>query len=145
FNNAERFNAKVEYRVKQWDVALHGQLVKLAETNPTLWIGDLNVAPTDLDVSGSADDMAGKAGTTAEERESHNKFCTDNKFVDVWRAQHPTDKQMTQSNHKSSMRLDHVISSASAIPHCVHAWMVRRTPTSLNHSSDHVPVGVTYV
>ena len=148
----EAFQVKLRYRVNQWDAELHTGITKLSKTMPTIWMGDLNVAPTDLDLT-DAKKSANKACTTVAERASHNDFCEREGLTDVWRAanqrawwQEIPVSDMTQMSRQSKygMKLDHILVSASGLERCKHSWVANRTPTSLNHSSDHVLVGMWY-
>lgn len=82
------------YRLGEWDPALYALLEEMRQQKPTLWIGDINVAPEDMDVSHPTR-MVKQAGFTPQERQSLRDFLAKGQWHDVWRKQHPKLKAYT--------------------------------------------------
>jgi len=128
----------VDYRINMWDPAFHKVLTHLAESTPTLWMGDINVAHHDIDVS-NPHRMQHYAGFRQEERQFLTKIFEEG-WIDVWRQQHPNDVGYTwvgysqRTNH--GMRLDNMIVSQS-FSACGDAFIL-----SPSIASDHLPVGI---
>ena len=83
---------RLTYRTQQWDKDLLSfiQTKQSDRGSPVIWLGDLNVAHTNLDVwNDGAKHLAKQAGTTPEERQSFQDML-DAGFVDVFRKLHPT-------------------------------------------------------
>ena len=129
----------MDYRISKWDPALQEYLL-MRTTKPTLWIGDINVAPTILDAS-DPETMCAYAGFRPAECESHNRFMSRG-WIDVWRRDHPDARGYSwigygsRDNH--GLRLDNIIASPDL------AGLVTNTfigePCAL---SDHCPIGCT--
>jgi exodeoxyribonuclease III len=86
---------RLDYRTEQWDKDLvKFVLQKHQETNkPVVWLGDLNVAHTNLEVwNDGAKHLPKQAGVTPQERSSFTKQLEDSKYVDLFRYFHPTAK-----------------------------------------------------
>ena len=135
----------LDYRINKWDPALHDALDNLLKTGiPCVWMGDLNVAPFEIDVTDPLK-MSEKdkfwAGFTPEERMSHINYLEKAGFVDVWRITHPDESRMSWQSKRSGMRLDHVLVKSFKQIEVVQAWIVHRTIASA-HETDHVPIGI---
>jgi exodeoxyribonuclease III len=130
------------YRTQQWDPALFSVLEQMRAMKPTVWIGDINVAPANIDVS-NPKQMARKAGFTKQERESFENFVKSGKWVDCWRQQHPTATSYTfrgkpeKWSRSFGMRLDNCIVSADLQPRVTKTFHV----TECSAPTDHVPLG----
>lgn len=112
---------------------------------PVAWVGDLNVAPTDLDV------------THPENKRDHVCFHEDVKeafeavkawgLVDVFRKHRPGEGEFSFFDYrvKDSLarnigwRIDHVLATRSLADSSVDSW-VDRLPRSWDKPSDHTPV-----
>ncbi|CAH6419123.1 Apurinic/apyrimidinic (AP) endonuclease [uncultured virus] len=136
--------SKFEYRVRIWDPALQSLLNTFQNMKPTIWLGDINVAPTELDVS-NPKTMCKVSGFTPQERHSFSQFITAGNWVDIWRSQHPTAREYTWVSYKPrtnyGMRLDSIIVSS-------HFWnkdVCRINSTFMmpncGTATDHVPIG----
>lgn len=134
---------KFDYRVKVWDPAFIQILEILRNNGPTLWMGDINVALNDIDVS-SAKTMQCWAGFRPQERANFNQILSSGKFIDIWRKQNPEKKEFTWLGypHRSNygMRIDNVIISDSLLPYMLNAFILTPSP----NCSDHAPIG-TYL
>lgn len=131
---------KLDYRIKVWDPAFAYILEILRNSGHTLWMGDINVALNDIDVS-SPKSMKNWAGFRTEERANLNALLSSGKFVDVWRKQNPDKKEFTWLGypHRANygLRLDNVIVSESLLPYMLNAFILTPSPAC----SDHAPVG----
>lgn len=82
---------RLDYRTEQWDK----DLLKFvqAKSKPVVWLGDLNVAHTNLEVwNDGAKHLAKQAGVTQQERDSFQHQLDTSGFQDAFRALHPTAK-----------------------------------------------------
>lgn len=155
------------YRISTWDPALYYLLNEFKKMKPTIWLGDINVAPTHLDVSYQF--QTRQAGFTIEERNSFLNFITSpnttnianttnttnisttgsvaNKlsWIDIWRKQHLQDRVYTwigsknKHNESFGMRLDNIIISIDLLNRALNSFIM---PPQYSISSDHVPIGV---
>lgn len=128
-----------DYRINTWDPALQNLLSEYDQQYPTIWIGDINVAPMDEDVSDPLG-MSLWCGFTIKERLSLVKFLT-NKWADIWRIQHPKEKTYTWRGdppyrENYGLRLDSIIVSKRLIPNVIKTFMIEDCPLS-----DHIPIG----
>lgn len=143
----------LDYRINQWDPALAAFLETQRKLGPTLWIGDINVAPADIDVT-SPKLMARWAGFTSEERKSLDTlYLQSGEWVDVWRTEYPKWKQYSwhNSSTKHGMRLDNALASKDLSNRCLNPFIGASSATVLSAStaslvpSDHLPIGLTIV
>jgi exodeoxyribonuclease-3 len=106
-----------------------------------IWIGDINVALEEIDVS-NPEYMYKYAGFTSLERKSLSMFLS-NGWVDIWRHQYPDKveyswigaKKKRRENH--GMRLDNIIVT-NTIDIDNSSSYIMSDPIC---DSDHVPVG----
>ncbi len=116
----------------------------LDEGAPTVVIGDINIAPTDLDVW-EAKRYRNRNLTSGPERESFQKLL-DIGLVDVIRSHHGDEPVFTWWNRRSDFyetdrgwRLDHALADP-ATAELVSAAFVDRAERGRDGSSDHAPV-----
>ncbi|AYV86388.1 MAG: class II apurinic/apyrimidinic(AP)-endonuclease [Solumvirus sp.] len=102
----------LEYRIGEWNPAFYKFLNKLKESSPTVWLGDVNIAPEEIDVT-APKAMSSWAGFTMEERKSHRDFLGSGEWLDLWRFKNPDKIGYTwfSKGGGSKMRLDAVICS----------------------------------
>ena len=82
---------RLEYRTQQWDKDFLKYVQE--QPKPTIWLGDLNVAHTNLEVwNDGAKHLAKQAGVTQEERDSFQHQLDTSGFRDAFRALHPGAK-----------------------------------------------------
>lgn len=82
---------RLSYRTEHWDRDFLSYMQTMAQTTkkPVMWLGDLNVAHTNLEVwNDGAKHLAKQAGVTEEERTSFQQQL-DSGFVDAFRKLHP--------------------------------------------------------
>jgi exodeoxyribonuclease III len=85
---------RLSYRTEEWDKDLleFCQKKRVDRGLPVMWLGDLNVAHTNLEVwNDGAKHLATQAGVTAEERASFTAQL-DAGFIDAFRRLHPDAK-----------------------------------------------------
>jgi exodeoxyribonuclease III len=79
---------RLKYRTEEWDKDFLKFVT--SKDKPTIWLGDLNVAHTNLEVwNDGAKHLATQAGVTKEERESFQHQLDSSGFVDAFRRLHP--------------------------------------------------------
>jgi len=88
---------RLDERINSWDPALLSFMKQKHKTRgkPVIWLGDLNVAHTNLDCwNDGAKHLLKTPGTTKEEKDSFTRTLNDNNcaFVDAFRFLHPTAK-----------------------------------------------------
>jgi exodeoxyribonuclease III len=130
---------RLEYRVKHWDQAMFNALNKT--TGNVVWIGDINVAPHDIDVS-HPNKMKDKAGFTDAERQSINSFLG-SRWVDIWRKQHPDVKGYSYrgyGKYSYKWRLDNTIVSESMVPRIRASFIIPSDDCDIE--TDHLPIGI---
>jgi exodeoxyribonuclease III len=150
---------KMEYRIQEWDPSLQDYLNDCATTHPTIWLGDINVALSEQDVS-DPKKMKRYAGFTQAERDSFQNFLIRKNWVvesqnnswlpeslqnyawvDIWRNEHKTKKLYSWrgnnmgDNSVYGMRLDNILVSVDLSSDVVKTFMINDCPLS-----DHVPV-----
>ncbi|KAL4436574.1 hypothetical protein ABPG75_003713 [Micractinium tetrahymenae] len=134
---------RLDYRVNQWDKEFAAYLKGLEARKPVVLTGDLNVAPTELDIHNPKGNLK-SAGFTPEERASFQANLLGAGFVDCFRAQYPGAVAYTywgyrfnaRANNKG-WRLDHFLVSSALAPRvhdCYHLPHVM--------GSDHCPLGL---
>jgi exodeoxyribonuclease III len=131
------------YRVKEWDPALFAVLEELRASKPTIWLGDINVAPQEMDVS-HPKEMALVGGFAPEERESLAGFLKTGKWIDIWRAQHPNTITYTYRGEQKKwssafgLRLDNIIVSEDMKKNVLTSYNITDYPAP----TDHIPITV---
>lgn len=134
---------RLDYRVNLWDKEFAAYLKGLEARKPVVLTGDLNVAPTELDIHNPKGNLK-SAGFTPEERASFQANLLEDGFVDCFRALHPHAVAYTywgyrfnaRANNKG-WRLDHFLVSSALAPRvhdCYHLPHVM--------GSDHCPLGL---
>lgn len=84
--NAQNELKRIDYRM-QWEDALRSYLMKLDETKPVVYTGDLNVAHQEIDLKNPKSNR-GNAGFSDEERGKMTELL-ESGFVDTFRRLHP--------------------------------------------------------
>lgn len=134
---------KLAYRVRTWDPAFATILDQLRANAPTIWMGDINVAPTDLDVS-STKAMKAWAGVTPQERANFAALIGSGNWIDIWRYQHPQQRGYSWVGNTRrpnyGMRLDNILISTPLLERIAQTFLLSECPIS-----DHIPVGAQIV
>lgn len=108
------------YRTQHWDIAIREYIIKLQETKPVIWCGDMNVVHEDIDIY----DIRGKetwACLTPEERGNFHTTLEVANLVDSFRYMHPGVKSWSYFSRRNvgaqekgqGWRLDYIIVSQS--------------------------------
>lgn len=82
--NSQRGLTRLAYRTQQWDPAFREHLLRLQESAPVVFCGDLNVAHQEIDIANPAGNRR-NAGFTDEERASFDRLIAQDGFVDTFR------------------------------------------------------------
>mmetsp|Transcript_14794 Transcript_14794/g.21328 ORF Transcript_14794/g.21328 Transcript_14794/m.21328 type:complete len:247 (+) Transcript_14794:153-893(+) len=114
---------RLDYRTEKWDKDLLAFMQQHEKTRgvPVMWLGDLNVAHTNLEVwNDGAKHLAKQAGVTQQERDSFQAQL-DSGYVDAFRKLHPQAKgwysywsqRAGNREPNKGLRLDYFICSPS--------------------------------
>ena len=140
-NSGHSDPVKLAYRTQTWDPAFVLLLEQLRRAGPTAWIGDINVALAETDVSNPVV-MSTYAGFTLEERRNFWQLLNTGCWKDIWRDQHPDDQVFTWRGTsdplKYGMRLDNIILSDNLVKDADETYMVYTCPKI----ADHIPICV---
>lgn len=143
-NSGNSDPVKLQYRTQIWDPAFFNLLQQLHNLGPTIWLGDVNVARDDIDVS-NPKSMSKNAGYTPEERYNFHCILNSGDWIDIWRYQHPSEvlyswcgRYRTPTVH--GMRLDNILLSKSLLPRALNSFMI----PDCSLDTDHIPV-CTYI
>jgi exodeoxyribonuclease III len=139
--NAQPELARIEERVA-WESVMREylKLLKLENSVPVIYTGDLNVAPEDIDIHDKKN-RDKVAGASKEERAEYKKLLEAG-FVNAFRHLHPTDRKYTYFSNFANSRangkgwnIDHWIISEEAKDKIVKSDMLLDY-----YGSDHVPI-----
>ena len=133
--------ARLDYR-QRWNADLQAYLSSLDQRKPVVWIGDLNVAHTPIDLARPKANTR-SAGFTEEERRDMTALLGAG-FVDTFRHFHPDvpycytywGRRFDVRARNIGWRLDYAIVSQRLLPR-VHASLIRSEAYGV---SDHVPI-----
>ncbi|KAI0647035.1 Endonuclease/exonuclease/phosphatase [Trametes meyenii] len=96
---------------KEWNTHFEAYIRALDAKKPVIWTGDLNVAPTALDLTNPKPNWNKTPGYTEAETSSFARILNASgeepdapKFVDVWRKTHPALKHYTYFSYRFSCR-----------------------------------------
>lgn len=133
------YTDKLNYRLHTWDSAFSSFLNTCKSQAPTIWLGDINVARYEIDVS-APKWMCKVAGFTPEERKNFENFLATG-WVDVWRTQHPAERSYSwrgkDFKKDYGMRLDNILVSPELFIYTHNSFMLTDCMFS-----DHIPVGI---
>lgn len=82
--NSGQALARLDYRVKKWDVEFRKYIKKLNNLKNVIVCGDLNVAHQEIDISNPKGNKR-NSGFTDEERNSFTKLLSDTNLIDTYR------------------------------------------------------------
>ncbi|KAK0450989.1 Endonuclease/exonuclease/phosphatase [Armillaria borealis] len=96
----------------EWNVHFTRYIRDLDKKKPVIWTGDLNVAPTEIDLCNAKRNWNKTAGYTEAETTAYKEILSppedspdaERKFVDVWRKLHPKDKHYTYFSYRFNCR-----------------------------------------
>ncbi|KLO11849.1 hypothetical protein SCHPADRAFT_905627 [Schizopora paradoxa] len=96
---------------EEWNKYFTAYIRDLDSKKPVIWTGDLNVAPTEIDLSNAKKNWNKTPGYTESETKAYANILnpTDEsgskaKFFDVWRDLHPEDKHYTYFGYRFNCR-----------------------------------------
>lgn len=106
---------------KEWNVHFTKYMRELDMRKPVIWTGDLNVAPTELDLANPKTNWNKTPGYTEVETSAFARILNPSsaaasdaasqddaapgKFVDVWRKLHPDDRHYTYFSYRFNCRM----------------------------------------
>ncbi len=138
-----------QYKLKWFDRLLAFFKKNYSPDNPLIWAGDLNVAPSDIDVH----DPERLKGHVDFHPEVHKKLhkVMDWGFVDAFRKWEPGPGQYTFWDYRVKRalerglgwRVDHVMATRPAADMSVGAWIDKK-PRAAKKPSDHAPIAVSF-
>jgi exonuclease III len=100
---------RLQYRTEEWDsdFLMFMEQRQKERGVPVMWLGDLNVAHTHLEVwNDGAKHLPKQAGVTPEERASFQKML-DSGWIDAFRQLHPTANGMQTKCHTRMLIVGH--------------------------------------
>ncbi|KAF9052903.1 Endonuclease/exonuclease/phosphatase [Panaeolus papilionaceus] len=95
---------------KVWNTHFNTYLRALDKKKPVIWGGDLNVAPTAMDLAHPKPNWNKTAGYTEVETTAFKNLLQPpegvdgGKFIDIWRSLHPEDRQFTYFSYRFNCR-----------------------------------------
>jgi len=140
---------KFAYKLR-WFAQMRQEIESLAQGGPCIWLGDINIAPTELDVF-HPEKRLNSVGFQPEEKAALMAI-TDLGWTDVFRQQHPGEdghytfwEYMIPNGFKRNFgwRIDHIYANELAIPGAGRCW-VDKEPRTWEKPSDHTPVLVEW-
>lgn len=139
---------RVDLRHQEWDVQFLKYLKMLEQKKPVVVCGDLNVAPTEMDLKNdktnrTTDTRPGSPGATDKEREGFANYLEAG-FIDTWRHLHPDERKYSWWSYRSNARatnagwrIDFFLVSQNLQEHIKAAEIHDDI-----HGSDHCPVSL---
>lgn len=144
-NSGRSDKEKLEYRTKIWDISFLKILELLRQKGHTIWMGDINVALDEIDVS-DPPYMKRYAGFTTPERENFKKILDGQNWIDIWRYQNPDKIVYTWKGYNKKenygMRLDNILISKSLLSDNINAFVIDNPEINIKNISDHIPIGI---
>ncbi|ESK94607.1 exodeoxyribonuclease iii [Moniliophthora roreri MCA 2997] len=97
----------------EWNEHFTTYIRELDKKKPVIWTGDLNVAPTEIDLSNAKKNWNKTPGYTEAETTAFKNILqppeepqsSPEQFVDVWRMLHPTTKHFTYFSYRFNCRM----------------------------------------
>ncbi|EKM55126.1 uncharacterized protein PHACADRAFT_120160 [Phanerochaete carnosa HHB-10118-sp] len=133
---------------RTWNKHFHAYIHSLDAKKPVIWTGDLNVAPTELDLANPKPNWNKTPGYTEDETSAFKRVLGpeeegQKKMIDVWRHLHPKLRHYTYFSYRQNCRskgvgwrLDHFVVSERLLEK-VDMCEIR---SEIYGASDHCPV-----
>lgn len=133
---------KFRFKLQWYDKLLSYFYSNFDPDNPVIWLGDLNVAPTSLDVF-DPDKLYGSVCYHPDEHLAFKKFI-DFGFIDIYRKHKPDKKEFTFWDYRIpnaverglGWRIDHILATPPLAEKSIDAW-IDKAPRMLEKPSDH--------
>ncbi len=143
-NGSEVGSGKYAYKL-DWFSRLHPWIEQLLrEKRHLVIVGDMNVAPADIDVH-DPDEWAGKVLCSDAERAEFEKLIGHG-LLDCFRALEQPPESYSWWDYRAAafrrnrgLRIDHILASAGLGQH-LHSCDIDKAPRKLERPSDHTPV-----
>ena len=139
--NSKEGLARLPYRM-EWEDMLRAHLMKLDQTKPVIYTGDLNVAHEEIDLKNPASNR-NNAGFSDEERAKFTQLLSSG-FADTFRSLYPEEVKYSWWSYRfkareknAGWRIDYFVVS-ERIMNLVKDSMIYNEVTG----SDHCPVGL---
>jgi exodeoxyribonuclease-3 len=133
--------SRLQYRVDVWEKKMREYITTLQKHKPVIYVGDMNVAPTELDIwNAKANEKS--HGYTIEERSAFSQMLKECDMLDSYRIIHPTERVYTWYSNFAKSRennkgwfIDKAVISAK-----LKKLVVDTQVLSTYFGSDHVPL-----
>lgn len=140
---------RLAYRTLRWDIDIYHTLNELKKSyDNIIWVGDLNVARKDNDISYKII----IAGTTQEERDNFENFITNDKWIDTFDNMYGDieniDNRCTYGyGNKLQLRLDYIICSEKMENNIEYSKILYESSEEDNYIevSDHLPIIAKFI
>jgi len=144
---------RLAYRTLRWDYDIYHTLNELKKSYDNIvWVGDLNVARRDNDISYKII----IAGTTQEERENFENFITNDKWIDTFDKMNEDDLLYIDDRctygygNKLQLRLDYIICSEKMEENIEYSKILYESSNpdefiDYSEVSDHLPIIAKFV
>jgi exodeoxyribonuclease-3 len=139
--NSGQVLARLDYRVKTWDVKFREYIEKFEKKKPVILCGDLNVAHHEIDLKNPKTNLR-TAGFTIEERESFDSLLNDTKLIDSFRYLNKTEVKYSywsyrfnSRNKNAGWRIDYFLVSPKLIKKVTKSDILTNVM-----GSDHAPI-----
>jgi exonuclease III len=140
---------RLAYRTLRWDYDIYHTLNELKKSYDNIvWVGDLNVARKDNDISYKII----IAGTTKEERENFENFITNDKWIDTFDKMNEDEVDINDRctygyGNKLQLRLDYIICSEKMEENIEYSIIKYDSKNDDDYTevSDHLPIIAKFV
>ena len=137
------------YRTLRWDLDVYHTLNELKKSyDNIIWVGDLNVARKDNDISYKSI----IAGTTQEERDNFENFIINDKWIDTFDKMnedisHVNNRCTYGYGNKLQLRLDYIICSEKMDKHIEYSKIIYDSKNGDDYIevSDHLPIIAKFI
>ncbi len=134
-----------DYAAKKEFLRRTASLISDYKDEKLLWVGDLNVAPTERDVT-NPENKADHVCFVKELRDLFNGLCAP-LVTDLLRLYHPDEELYSFFDYRVKnalarnigWRIDHMLATPSLVPACKNCW-IDTVPRGWEKPSDHTPM-----